>query len=479
MNELAPPGSGTELERSTERETGGGMNEPPRLGTAFNPFNRNRAIVISLLALALAGLSFHSGLDNLASAKIDELTKQNLWLLGVAITIDVVISVLQTAELSLGFVSGQVGQALDPINDGVERLTDALLLATGSLLLQDILLKITSGAVFKWGFLAIAATTATCVLLAQSNRVRTAFAASFGVSHVALARFQGVLIKTFILATVVRFIVPAFATASLLVSQALVAPEIRQQTEALEQHEKSLSEVGAQISQARDEAIEEQESQAESLPHDETEGSAPGGEAEPTSSSSVQPALRPKEDLEALREQEAQLKGKLVSLESEKNGLSDRISEKENSGWKDWIPEFTDDPDEALAQAIARVEQTESEIARKQWEAACVGAPGPETIASPTSQNMRGRRSESARCNWSPRGMICGRHFSRFKRCGRTPRLGPETKLKAGQAGGTGSGGSWARRGVCFPEGPTRRYSQRSRRSTGRLPRPRRWRSNA
>ena len=69
MNELAPPGSGTELERSAEREVGGRMNEPALLGTAFNPFNRNRAIVISLLALALAGLSFHSGMDNLASAK--------------------------------------------------------------------------------------------------------------------------------------------------------------------------------------------------------------------------------------------------------------------------------------------------------------------------------------------------------------------------------------------------------------------------
>lgn len=373
MNELAPPGSGTELERSAEREVGGRMNEPAPLGTAFNPFNRNRAIVISLLALALAGLSFHSGLDNLASAKIDDLTKQNLGLLGLAIAIDAVVSFLQTTEVSLFFLSGQFGQALDPINDGVERLTDALLLATGSLLLQDILLKITSGAVFKWGFLAIAATTATCVLLAQSNRVRTACAASFGVSHIALARFQGVLIKTFIVATVVRFIVPAFATASLLVSQALVAPEIRQQQEALEQHEKSLSEVGAQISQARDEAIDEQESQAESLPHDETEGSAPAGEAEPTASSSAQPALRPEEDLQALREQRDQLERTLASLVSEKQRLSDGISERQNSGWKDWIPKFADDPDKALAQANARVEQTESEIARKESEAACVG----------------------------------------------------------------------------------------------------------
>ena len=344
------------------------MNEPAPLGTAFDRFGRNRAIVITLLALVLAGLSFHSGLDSLAATKVDELTKQNLGLLALAIATDLTVSVLQAFEFSVVVLSADFDQWLDPVKDGVERLTYVLLLATGSLFLQGILLTITSGAVFKWGFLAIAATTAACVLLAQSNRVR----AAFGVSDVALERLQGFFIKTFIVATVVRFIVPAFVTVNLLVSQALVAPEIRQQQEALEQHEKGLSEVGAQISQARDEAILEQESQAESLLFDETQGSASGGEAEPTSSSSAQPALRAEEDLQALREQRDQLERALASLEAERQLLSDGISERQDSGWKDWIPKFADDPDEVLAQANARVEQTESEIARNESEAACI-----------------------------------------------------------------------------------------------------------
>ena len=346
------------------------MNEPAPLGTAFDRFGRNRAIIITLLALVLAGISFHSGLDNLASTKIDELKTQNLGLLLLSVAIDSVVSFLQTLEVSLFVLSGEAGEALDPINDGVERLTYALLLATGSLFLQDILLKVTSGAVFKFGFLAIATATATCVLLAQSNRVRIAF----GGSDVALERLQGFFIKTFILATVVRFIVPAIVTASLLVSQALVAPEIRQQQEALEKHEESLSEVGAQFSQARDEAIQEQDSQAASLTLDETQGSASalGGGAEPTSASSPQPAARAEEDLEALREQGDQLERALASLEAEKQRFSDGISERQNSGWKDWIPKLADEPDEALAQANARVEQTESEIARNESEAACI-----------------------------------------------------------------------------------------------------------
>ncbi len=237
------------------------MNEIATSETAVNPFHRNRAIVFSLFALVLAVLSFHGILDNLASAKIDELTKENLGLLGLSIAIDAGISFLQTIELKIPyFASAKPLQALDPIKDGAKRLTDILLWATGSLFLQSILLKITSGTIFKWGFLGIAALTVASLLLAQSSRVRIAFATNLGVSNVTLARFQGFLIKTFIVATVVRFIVPTFAIASLLVSQALVAPEIRQDAEALEGHEKSLSEMEAQISEARDEVSKEQES---------------------------------------------------------------------------------------------------------------------------------------------------------------------------------------------------------------------------
>ena len=214
--------------------------------------------------------------------------------------------------------------------------------------------------------------TATSLLLTQSNRVRIAFTTSLGVSHVALARFQGFLIKTFIVATIVRFIVPTVAIASLLVSQALVAPEIRQHAEALERHENSLSEMKAQISEAHDEVIEEQESQEETQSNDETEDSVPDRETEPTLSPSAQPEFRPVEDLRVLREQKDQLERTLVSLESDKQQLSNRISERQNSGWKNWIRKFADNPDEALAEANARVEQIEPEIVRTESEVACI-----------------------------------------------------------------------------------------------------------
>ena len=173
------------------------MNDIAISGRAVNPFHRNRTIIFSLFALVLSFLSFHGVLDNLASSMIDELIKRSIkWLL-MSTGINAIISVLQTIEFKIPFISSaQIGQILDPLNDGAERFTDALMWGTGSLFLQNILLKITSGAIFKWGYFAIAAMTATSLLLAQSNRVRIAFVTSLGVSHVALAQLQGFLIVT-------------------------------------------------------------------------------------------------------------------------------------------------------------------------------------------------------------------------------------------------------------------------------------------
>ena len=47
----------------------------------------------------------------------------------------------------------------------------------------------------------------------------------------------------------------------------------------------------------------------------------------------------------------------------------------QNAGWKDWIGKFANNPDEALTEANARVEQIESEIEHKESEVACIDRP--------------------------------------------------------------------------------------------------------
>ena len=96
------------------------MNDIAISGRAVNPFHRNRTIIFSLFALVLSFLSFHGVLDNLASSMIDELIKRSIkWLL-MSTGINAIISVLQTIEIP--FISVQIGQMLDPVNDGAERL---------------------------------------------------------------------------------------------------------------------------------------------------------------------------------------------------------------------------------------------------------------------------------------------------------------------------------------------------------------------
>ena len=166
------------------------MNQIAHAQRAFNPFNRNRAIFLSAVAVALAILSFHGALDDFAFSKLAELKETSIALLVVSRSINAIVSVLQSFEFDAFFSSVEIGQVLDPINDAAERLSDALMWAIGSLFLQDILLKIVSGWMLKWGFLVITVLMAGTLLFAQSDRIRTAVVSTFGFPMLPLHNFK-------------------------------------------------------------------------------------------------------------------------------------------------------------------------------------------------------------------------------------------------------------------------------------------------
>ena len=306
------------------------MNQVAHAQMAFNPFNRYRAIFFSTVAIPLAILSFHGALDDLAFSKLSELKEASIALLVVSMGINAIVSVLQSIEFDAFISSVEIGQVLDPINDAAERFSDSLMWAIGSLFIQDILLKIVSGSMLKWAFLVITVLTAGTLLLAQSDRIRAGIISTFGVSHVALAQFQGLLIKTFVVATIFRFIVPTFAVASFLVSQALVAPEIEKQREKLEESTKVVETISGSLSDPDD----------------------------------------PEAEVRVLNEQRARLDGELASHRAERERLTSLISEREMSNWLSWS--IGDNPDEALAKANALVKEIESEIDQKESELACI-----------------------------------------------------------------------------------------------------------
>ena len=79
------------------------MNPIAHVRTAFSPFNRNRAIIFSVFAVALAVLSFHGALDDLAFSKLGELMKESFGYLLLSRGINAAVSVLQTIEFKIYF----------------------------------------------------------------------------------------------------------------------------------------------------------------------------------------------------------------------------------------------------------------------------------------------------------------------------------------------------------------------------------------
>lgn len=99
------------------------------------------AIILGMI-IAISWLGF---MDSQSQVYLDGSLKQAFIAYAAARTVNSVVSVLQTIHLlGLG-----IGEALDPINDLVERFSSVMELAIASLFIQKILLVITSGWFFK------------------------------------------------------------------------------------------------------------------------------------------------------------------------------------------------------------------------------------------------------------------------------------------------------------------------------------------
>lgn len=124
-----------------------------------------RNIFWSLLAVIAVGLSLTGAVDTIGEREAAASLKRALVTFALARALNGAISVAQGTELALepagvGVVLS-VGQILDPINDLVEQFSTVMLIASSSLGLQNVLLRITSA----WGFdLALAAASVAVLL---------------------------------------------------------------------------------------------------------------------------------------------------------------------------------------------------------------------------------------------------------------------------------------------------------------------------
>ena len=105
-----------------------------------------RAAFSTILLLALVGLSWHGGLDRYASAESDNLLTQALTAFTIARTLNAGISAVQGTEIALQPAGVGVtltpGEALDPLNDLIERFSGLMLIALGSIGTQMLLAEV-------------------------------------------------------------------------------------------------------------------------------------------------------------------------------------------------------------------------------------------------------------------------------------------------------------------------------------------------
>ena len=179
-------------------------------------------ILWSLVAVAAALLAFSGEVDRLGEDYAARAFARALVTFAAARTLNGVISVAQGTEVAVEPAGVGVifafGQILDPINDLVERFSTVMLVATSSLGLQNLLLRITGW----WG-------TSALLLLA----------AGFLLASLWWPRRQsrepaGIAIRLLLISLFLRFAVPLLIISTSLVFDTFLATEQEAALQALE-----------------------------------------------------------------------------------------------------------------------------------------------------------------------------------------------------------------------------------------------------
>lgn len=125
--------------------------------------------VFSILLVFSITFSYTHTLDNLAQKNIDASLKRALVSFGSARALNAVISVMQGTEVSIepmgiGMTLAP-GEALDPINDLIERFSMVMLASSTSIGIQMIFLQICSWPLFSWLYTGVFGLTLLCLWL--------------------------------------------------------------------------------------------------------------------------------------------------------------------------------------------------------------------------------------------------------------------------------------------------------------------------
>jgi len=181
-----------------------------------------RKIAWSVVAIVSTAIAFSSVADDAGRQQADQAFRNALVTFAVARTLNGVISVAQGTELALepggvGVVL-TLGQVLDPINDLVERFSSVMLVATSSIGLQSVLLRISA---WRGLSLMLAAVSGFTLLALWWPRV-------------VASRLTHAMIRLLLVVIFLRFAVPVLVIGTTLIFDEFLAENQVTATAALE-----------------------------------------------------------------------------------------------------------------------------------------------------------------------------------------------------------------------------------------------------
>jgi tetratricopeptide (TPR) repeat protein len=141
-----------------------------------------KPVHLVLLAVfgALTAVAWWGAFDTLSADYIDQALVAAGVIYATARGINALVSVLQGTELDVVMLTFSIGELLDPVNDLIERFSDIMLIALGSLAMQKILLGMVSHRIFNWLLTGLALATGAA-LLAKSRKLYPLLLRSFAV----------------------------------------------------------------------------------------------------------------------------------------------------------------------------------------------------------------------------------------------------------------------------------------------------------
>ena len=203
-----------------------------------------RAFLVGAFAVVLIAVSFGGGLDRLAQEVVADSVTENVGIYATSKVINGLVSMLQTSQVKVPLLASvELGQMLDPVNDAVERLASVLVWAIGSLFVQRILLEVVLSPVFKWALCSIGVAMTVFVLLVEWKTFRSGCGRLLAISDTGFDRCRDGLVRLFVLAVILRFVVPVILTLSFMVSQMFLESQIARNTEQLSLLETQMSDM--------------------------------------------------------------------------------------------------------------------------------------------------------------------------------------------------------------------------------------------